>query len=55
MIKDMRSRTNWGSILAAPDYSSTTDLGFERPEDTDETYLAPQTEAEPGRGREGTE
>jgi outer membrane protein TolC len=55
MIKEMRSRTNWGSILAAPDYSSTTDLGFERPEDTDETYLAPQTEAEPGRGREGTE
>jgi NodT family efflux transporter outer membrane factor (OMF) lipoprotein len=51
MIKEMRSRTNWGTILAAPDYSSTTDLGFERPKDTDETYLGPQTE--PGREQEG--
>jgi NodT family efflux transporter outer membrane factor (OMF) lipoprotein len=53
MINEMRSRTDWGNILAPPDYSSKTDLGFERPEDTDETYLAPQTETEPGRGREG--
>ncbi|MCP3858901.1 MAG: TolC family protein, partial [Phycisphaeraceae bacterium] len=37
MIKEMRSRTDWGNILEAPDYSSTTDLGFERPADTDET------------------
>ena len=55
MIEEMQRRTNWGSILVAPDYSSTTDLGFERPADTDETYLAPQTEAETGRGREGRE
>jgi len=53
MTEEMRSRTNWGNILAPPDYSSTTDLGFQRPEDTDETYLVPRTKAEPGRGREG--
>jgi hypothetical protein len=47
----MRGRTNWGNILAAPDYASTTDLGFERPADTDDTYLAPQTET--GRGPKG--
>ena len=55
MIEEMQHRTNWGSILVAPDYSYKTDLGFERPADTDETYLAPQTEAETGRGREGRE
>jgi NodT family efflux transporter outer membrane factor (OMF) lipoprotein len=55
MIKQMRGRTNWGNILAPPDYSSTTDLGFERPADTNDTYLAPQTQPEPGRGREGSE
>ena len=55
MVKQMRSRTNWGNLLAAPDYSSTTDLGFERPKDTDETHLAPQTGTEPGRGLEGGE
>ena len=37
--EQMRSRTNWGNILDAPDYTATTDLGFERPADTDETYL----------------
>jgi NodT family efflux transporter outer membrane factor (OMF) lipoprotein len=55
MIEEMQRRTNWGDILVAPDDSSTTDLGFGRPADTDETYLAPQTEAETGRGREGRE
>jgi NodT family efflux transporter outer membrane factor (OMF) lipoprotein len=53
MTEEMRSRTNWGNILAPPDYSSTTDLGFERPADTNETYLDPQTEGAPGRGRQG--
>ena len=53
MVEEMRGRTNWGNILAAPDYASTTDLGFERPADTDDTYLAPQ--AETGSGREGSE
>jgi NodT family efflux transporter outer membrane factor (OMF) lipoprotein len=52
-IEAMRSRTDWGDILVAPDYSSTTDLGFERPADIDETYLAPQAETAPGRAREG--
>jgi NodT family efflux transporter outer membrane factor (OMF) lipoprotein len=53
MIETMRGRTDWGNLLAPPDYSSTTDLGFERPADTDETYLDPQTAAEPGSGRAG--
>jgi hypothetical protein len=53
MVEEMRGRTNWGNILDVPDYASTTDLGFERPADTDDTYLAPQTET--GRGREGRE
>jgi NodT family efflux transporter outer membrane factor (OMF) lipoprotein len=52
-IEAMRSRTDWGDILVAPDYSSTTDLGFERPADMDETYLAPQAETAPDRAREG--
>jgi hypothetical protein len=52
MVEEMRGRTNWGDILDAPDdYAAETDLGFERPEDTSDTYLAPQ--AEPGRGQEG--
>ncbi len=51
-IEAMRSRTDWGNILASPDYSSTTDLGFERPADMDETYLAPQTKPDPGRASE---
>jgi outer membrane protein TolC len=55
MIEKMQSRTNWGSILRASDYTATTDLGFERPADTDDTYLAPQEETGPGRGREGSE
>jgi len=55
MVKEMRSRTNWGTILADPDYSSKTDLGFVRPEDTDETYLDPQTEVGGRRGGEGRE
>jgi len=43
MVDEMRSRTNWGNILDAPDdYADETDLGFERPADTDDTYLAPQ-------------
>jgi hypothetical protein len=49
----MRGRTNWGNILDAPDYAARTDLGFERPADTDDTYLAPQ--AETGSGRVGRE
>jgi len=55
MIEEMRSRTNWGSILGESDYTATTDLGFERPADTDDTYLAPRAETGPGRGREGSE
>jgi len=51
--EQMRSRTNWGNILAPPDYASATDLGFQRPADTDDTYLAPQ--AETGPRREGSE
>ncbi len=54
-VEEMRSRTSWGNILGTPDYSSTTDLGFERPADTDDTYLAPQAETGPGRGRKGSE
>ena len=43
MVEEMRGRTNWGNILDAPDdYADETDLGFERPADTDDTYLAPQ-------------
>ena len=52
MIKEMRSRTKWGNILAPPDYSSRTARTSRRPDDTDQTYLAPQTKAEPGRRRE---
>ena len=50
MIMEMRGRINWGNILE--DYSSTTDLGFERPADTDDPDHAPQAEAKPGGGRE---
>jgi len=50
MIKEMRDRINWGNILE--DYSSKTDLGFERPADTDDLDHAPQTDAKPGGGRE---
>ena len=55
MAEEMRGRTNWGNILDAPDYTAKTDLGFQRPADTDDTYLAPQAETGPGRGREGSE
>ena len=41
-IEEMRGRTHWGNLLAPPDYSTKTDLGFERPGDEDETYLAPR-------------
>ena len=54
MAEEMRDRTNWGNILDAPDdYAAETDLGFERPADTDDTWLAPQ--AETGSGQEGRE
>jgi hypothetical protein len=53
MIEEMQRRTNWGSILEPPDDSYTTDLGFEWPADTDETYLDPQMETGTGSGREG--
>ena len=49
-VEEMRSRTNWGNILDAPDYSDKTDLGFQRPAGTDETYLEPQAETAAGRG-----
>jgi outer membrane protein TolC len=43
MVEEMRGRTNWGDIIDTPDdYAAETDLGFERPADTDDTYLAPQ-------------
>ena len=43
MVEEMRSRTNYGGILDAPDdYTAETDLGFNRPADTDDTWLAPQ-------------
>ena len=51
----MQHRTNLGNIPESPDDSFTTDAGFEWPADTDETYLAPHTEARTGRGREGGE
>ena len=41
-IEEMRGRTHWGNLLAPPDYSTKTDLGFERPGDEDGTYLAPR-------------
>jgi outer membrane protein TolC len=47
---EMRSRTNWGNILDDPDYSNRTDLGFQRPADTADTYLAPQAKTAAGRG-----
>ena len=53
MVEEMRGRTNWGNLLDASDYAATTDLGFERPADTDDTYLAPQAETASGGGREG--
>ncbi len=48
--EEMRSRTNWGNILDAPDYTARTDLGFQRPSDTDETYLAPRAQPERNPG-----
>jgi NodT family efflux transporter outer membrane factor (OMF) lipoprotein len=49
-IEQMKKRTKWGNILD-PDYAARTDLGFKRPADTDDTYLAPQ-QAEPGDAQE---
>jgi hypothetical protein len=51
MIEEMKKRTRWGNILD-PDYATKKDLGFDRPADTDDTYLAPQSasESEPGPG-----
>ncbi len=47
MVEEMRGRTDYGDILDAPDdYAAETDLGFERPADTDETYLAPREDRE---------
>jgi len=47
VVKEMRGRTDYGDILDAPDdYAAETDLGFERPADTDETYLAPREDRE---------
>ena len=43
--EQMKKRTKWGNILD-PDYAAGADLGFNRPADTDNTYLAPQPEAE---------
>jgi outer membrane protein TolC len=49
MAEEMRDRTNWGNILDAPDdYAAETDLGFERPASSNDTYFAPQVA--PGRG-----
>jgi NodT family efflux transporter outer membrane factor (OMF) lipoprotein len=53
MVEEMRGRTNWGNLLDASDYASSSDLGFERPADTDDTWLAPQAETASGGGREG--
>jgi len=55
MAGEMRTRTNWGNILDTTDYTSTTDLGFERPADTDGTWLAPPAETMPDNGQEGQE
>jgi hypothetical protein len=55
MAEEMRTRTNWGNILDTGDYTATTDLGFERPGDTDETWLAPADEAMTDSGQEGQE
>ncbi len=50
-VEQMKKRTKWGNILD-PDYAARTDLGFNRPGDTDETYLAPKPVAEPGHTQE---
>ncbi len=55
MAGEMRTRTNWGNILDTTDYTATTDLGFERPADTDGTWLAPPGESMPDNGQEGRE
>jgi len=55
MAGEMRTRTNWGNILDTTEYTSTTDLGFERPADTDGTWLAPPAETMPDNGQEGQE
>jgi NodT family efflux transporter outer membrane factor (OMF) lipoprotein len=55
MAEEMRTRTNWGSILDTGDYTATTDLGFERPGDTAGTWLAPADEAMTDSGQEGQE
>ncbi len=49
MAEEMRGRTDWGNILDTPDYAATTDLGFPRPANTDDTWLA--TKAETGTNR----
>ena len=45
-VEQMRKRTDWGNVLD-PDYSTRRDLGFQRPGDTDETYIDPKVEAAP--------
>ena len=45
-VEQMRKRTDWGNVLD-PDYSTRRDLGFQRPGDTDETYIDPEVQAGP--------
>ena len=41
-VEEMTQRTDWGNVLE-PDYSDGKDLGFERPQENDETYLNPES------------
>jgi NodT family efflux transporter outer membrane factor (OMF) lipoprotein len=40
-VEEMTDRTDWGDVLDS-DYSDDKDLGFQRPDENDETYLSPQ-------------
>jgi outer membrane protein TolC len=40
-VEEMTDRTDWGNVLDS-DYSDDKDLGFQRPDENDETYLSPE-------------
>jgi outer membrane protein TolC len=40
-VEEMTDRTDWGNVLDS-DYSDGKDLGFQRPDENDETYLSPE-------------
>jgi NodT family efflux transporter outer membrane factor (OMF) lipoprotein len=43
-VEQMRNRTDWGNVLD-PDYSTRSDLGFQRPGDNAQTHLDSDAEA----------